>query len=344
MKAAILVEQKKPLVIADIQLPEKLEYGQVLVRIVCSGICGSQIGEINGVKGPDNFLPHLLGHEGGGVVEDIGPGVSRVKRGDRVVMHWRKGFGIESAVPKYKWEDKTVNAGWITTFNEKAVVSENRLTPVPDDVEFEIAALMGCAVTTGLGVVNNNANLKIGESIAVFGAGGVGLNIIQGAAMVSAYPIIAIDKFNKKLEMAKVFGATHTIDNSSGIDVREEIFNITGKKGVDVAVDNTGNTKVIEMAYEVTSTTGRTVLVGVPKKGDNINIYSLPLHFEKTIGGSHGGESNPSIDIPNYIKLYRKGKLGLKEMISHSFRLDDINKAIDAMQRGETIRCMIRMD
>jgi len=343
MKAAILVEQKKPLVIGDITLPDKLEYGQVLVKVMCSGICGSQIGEINGAKGPDKFLPHLLGHEGGGVVVDVGPGVTRVKKDDRVAMHWRKGYGIDSAVPQYRWGDRPINAGWITTFNEYAILSENRVTAVPADVDFEIVALMGCAVTTGLGVVNNNAQLKIGESIVVFGAGGVGLNVIQGAAMVSAYPIIAVDIFDHKLETARKFGATHTI-NSNKQDPTDEITKIVGKNGVDVAVDNTGNTKVIEKAYELTSSTGRTVLVGVPKKGDNINIYSLPLHFEKRIVGSHGGESNPSIDIPNYIKLFQKGRMNLKDMISHSFSLDNINQAIDAMQKGEVTRCMIRMN
>src|SRR3990167_4306537 len=113
MKAAILVEQKKPLVIDDITLPDKLEYGQVLVRVISSGICGSQIGEIEGVKGVDKFLPHLLGHEGGGVIEKIGAGVTKVKKGDHVVMHWRKGVGIESATPQYKWDNRVVNAGWV---------------------------------------------------------------------------------------------------------------------------------------------------------------------------------------------------------------------------------------
>lgn len=342
MKAAILVEQKRPLVIADINLPGELQYGQVLVKVMCSGICGSQIGEIEGVKGHDKFLPHLLGHEGGGIVLETGPGVTRVKKNDHVVMHWRRGFGIESPTPKYQWGEKTVNAGWVTTFNEYAVVSENRLTPITDDIDFGIAALMGCAVTTGLGVVNNNARLKIGESIAVFGVGGIGLNIVQGSSLVSANPIIAIDIYDHKLKLAKTFGATHLI-NSTKTDVKDEIHKIVGDQGVDVAVDNTGNVKVIEAAYEVTSVNGRAILVGVPRKGDNINIYSLPLHFEKTLTGSHGGESNPSIDIPNYIKLYRKGHLNLKEMISHNFKLKEINKAIDAMQNGEVVRCMIRM-
>lgn len=342
MKAAILVELKKPLVIADIDLPEKLEYGQVLVKVMVSGICGSQLGEINGVKGPDKYLPHLLGHEGGGIVEEIGPGVTRVKKGDHVVMHWRKGLGIESATPEYKWKGKTVNAGWVTTFNEKAVVSENRLTPIPKDVEFEVAALMGCAVTTGFGVVNNDAKLKAGESIAVFGVGGVGLNVIQAASLAGANPIIAVDIYENKLEIAEEMGATHVI-NGSKTDALKAISKISGAKGVNVAVDNTGNVKVIEQAYEATSSQGRTILVGVPKKGEKVCIYTLPLHFGKVLTGSHGGESDPSTDIPKYIDLYKKHKINLRHMITRTFSLDDINKAIEAMRKGEIVKCMISM-
>ncbi len=340
MKAAILVESRKPLVLADIQVPE-LQYGQVLVRIHTSGICGSQIGEIDAAKGPDKYLPHLLGHEGGGEVMETGPGVRQVKKGDRVVLHWRKGAGIEAATPRYRWGNQTVNAGWVTTFNELAVVSENRLTPIPADVDFEVAALMGCAVTTGLGVVNNDAHLRIGESIAVYGAGGVGLNVIQGAALVSAHPIIAIDRVESKLEMAKKFGATHTF-NTERNNVKEGIFSIVGPRGVDVAVDVTGVKKLIEEAYEVTSPTGRTILVGVPR--DAVSIYTLPLHFDKVLKGSHGGNAHPAVDIPRYLRLYRLGRLALREMITHRFPFDRINDAVEALRSGEAGRVIIEMN
>src|SRR5687768_5364126 len=218
MKAAVLVELIEPLVLADLEVPP-LDVGQVLVEVHRSGICGAQLGEIAGVKGPDKFLPHLLGHEGGGIVLDVGPGVTHVTAGDHVVMHWRKGAGIQARPAKYTWGDRAVNAGWVTTFQERAVVSENRVTAIPKDVPFEVAALMGCAVTTALGLINNDARLKIGESIVVIGCGGVGLSIVQGAAMVSANPIVALDLFDHKLETATSFGATHTINSS-----REEPF------------------------------------------------------------------------------------------------------------------------
>ena len=230
----------------------------------------------------------------------------------------------------------------MTTFNDYAIVSENRLTPVPNTIDFEIAALMGCALTTAFGVINNNARLNIGESIAVFGIGGVGLNIVQGASLVSAYPVIAVDLYESKLRLAKEFGATHTI-NASNSDIKEEIYKIVGSTGVDAAVDNTGMVEVIEQAYEVTSAKGRTVLVGVPHIGEKIKIYSLPLHFEKKLLGSHGGESNPSVDIPRYVRLIESGRLKLNKIITHTFGLDDINTAIDKVKTGESGRCMIKI-
>lgn len=342
MKAAILVQQKKPLVIADIAVP-KLVRGQVLVKVIASGICGSQLGEIDGVKGPDRFLPHLLGHEGGGTVLETGPGVTRVKKGDAVVLHWRKGLGLESSTPQYRWGDKIVNAGWVTTFNEIAVVSENRLTPVPRDLDPEIGALLGCGVTTGLGVVNHDANIKSGESVLVFGAGGVGLNVIQGAALKKAGPIIAVDIYYQKLKMAKAFGATHILRGTPR-EIRDKVLKIVGPQGVDAAVENTGQTRIIELAYELTSPAGRTILVGVPKKGQKARIYTLPLHFGKVLTGSCGGRSNPSEDIPKYLRLYRQGRLKLDGMITHRFRINRINDAVALMRQGKTGRCILRWD
>jgi S-(hydroxymethyl)glutathione dehydrogenase/alcohol dehydrogenase len=343
MKAAILAELHKPLILDQVELPHVLECGQVLVRVRYTGICGSQIGEIDGVKGEDRYLPHLLGHEGSGEVVEIGPGVRFVRPGDHVVLHWRKSAGIESIPPIYTWKGRRLNAGFVTTFNEYAVVSENRLTPIPKDFDLQIATLFGCAVTTGLGVITNNANLKIGESVVVFGAGGIGLNVIQGAAMTSAYPVIAVDLLENKLEIASRFGATHTI-NSSQSEVSSAIFEILGRQGADVVVDNTGNTDVIALAYGLTQDQGRTILVGVPKSQKNISIHSLPLHFGKTITGSHGGESNPSRDIPKYIYLYQAGKLQLDDLITDRFSFDKINTAISKMREGKIAgKCIIEI-
>tara|TARA_S200000501_G_C20866012_1_gene761967 strand:- start:3978 stop:5018 length:1041 start_codon:yes stop_codon:yes gene_type:complete len=340
-EAAILTEQNKPLIVDYIKcLNDELGIGQVLVELYVSGICGSQLGEIDGVKGSDKFIPHLMGHEGCGRVKELGPGVTTVKVGDKVVLHWKKGNGINSEVPKYEWKGKLVNAGWVTTFNKYAVVSENRMTSIPEEIPSDEAALFGCAVTTGFGVVENNAQLKIGESIVVLGAGGIGLNIIQAANLVSAYPIIAVDLYSDRLELAKKVGATHLI-NTMETDFSDKILSIVGND-LDVFVDNTGLPEIIEKGYKLINDLGRLILVGVPRKGQNINIFSLPLHFGKKIIGSFGGECKPEIDIPRYLKLYQREKLSLNQIITERYKLKDINLAISRIREGKAIgRVMI---
>ena len=190
-------------------MPEKLKVGQVLIKVLYSGICGSQLGEIDGVKGEDKFLPHLLGHEGSGIVELVGPGVKTVKEGDTVVLHWKKVMVFNQNLLFINGKEENLNAGWVTTFNDFAIVSENRCTCIPEDISKKDAALFGCAVTTGFGVVENNAQIRMGESVVVFGAGGIGLNIVQAAKLVSAYPIIGVDLHQNRLDLAKKLGATH---------------------------------------------------------------------------------------------------------------------------------------
>lgn len=343
MTAAILTALQKPLEIMQITLPEQLFSGQVLVKIAYSGICGSQLGEMDGVKGEDKYLPHLLGHEASGVVKAIGANVLHVKVGDHVVLHWRKGLGIDATPPIYYLDNKKINAGQMTTFNEYAIVAENRVTKIALDADLKIAALFGCAVTTGFGVVRNNAKLKSDESVVVFGAGGVGLNIIQAASLQSAYPIIAVDHFSGRLDLAKKMGATHAI-NTTTIDAKTKISEILGEKVLDCFIDNTGNTKIIEMGYEITGPQGRVILVGVPRHDQPITIHSLPLHFGKIITGSHGGESIPHEDIPLYYKMHTDKKIILDELITHTFKLSEINDAIDAMKHGDVSgRCLIQM-
>ena len=276
MKSAILTESNKPLVIADIELPKKLEFGQVLVKVSFSGLCGAQINEIEALKGVDKFLPHLLGHEGSGVVEEIGEGVTTTKVGDHVVLHWRKSKGLQSSTPKYLWNGKQVNAGWVTTFNEKTIVSENRLTVIPKNFDLRIAALFGCAVTSGFGAVNNDAQVKIGQSVLIFGIGGMGLNIALASSLVSAFPIIGIDLHKDKIDLGKKFGLTHSVDASSKT-LKQDILNIVGENGPDITFETTGNAKVMEKAYELTPNDGKTIFVGVPD--NKISINSLPTSF-----------------------------------------------------------------
>jgi len=340
-RAAILVEQGKPLVVDEIELPEFLDVGQVLVELTFSGICGSQLGEIDGTKGPDKWLPHLLGHEGAGRVLAIGPGVSHVRPCDTVVAHWKPSLGIESRVPQYRWRAKILNAGWVTTFNRHAVISENRLTPIPSGTDLKVAALYGCAVTTGFGLIDNQSGLRLGEDIVVFGAGGIGLNIIQAAHLVGARKIVAVDLYENRLELARRCGATVTI-NGAATDLWAKISHAFSERGPDVFVDNTGNPEVISRGYDLIDAAGRLLLVGVPNQAAMVTLPTLPLHFGKRILGTHGGETRPHKDIYRYMRLATDRGIALEELVSDVRPLACINEQIADMRRGVTAgRCMI---
>jgi S-(hydroxymethyl)glutathione dehydrogenase/alcohol dehydrogenase len=339
--AAILVEQKKPLIVAEIELPGELDVGQVMVEFYYSGICGSQLGEIDGVKGPDKWLPHLLGHEACGVVLAVGPGVKYVQPGQTVVAHWRPGRGIEAATPKYRWKGQTVNAGWITTFNRHAIISENRLTAIPNHSDLKTAALYGCAITTGLGTIQNKARVRFGDRVVVFGAGGIGLNLIQGAALAGAADIIAVDRFENRLELAIKMGATATL-NSRLYEPFAEIKRLVGDASIDIFIDNTGNPEVISKCYASVHSKGQVVLVGVPPKGAQARLYSLDLHFGKSITGTTGGEAYPAEDIHRYMRLFERRRISLAPLITEVAPLEKINQLIDGMRSGRTAgRCLI---
>lgn len=340
-KAAILKENNKPLEVEEVTFAGPLQTGQVLVRIYFSGICGKQIEEIKGLK-PDSFLPHLLGHEGSGVVVDIGPGVKKVAIGDHVVLHWLKGSGINSDTPIYTRAGKRVNAGWITTFNEYGVVSENRVTFIPKKFDLKLACLFGCAVTTGVGVILNDANLRPGESVAVFGCGGVGLNAIQAAALVRGFPIIAVDKNRGSLVLAKKFGATHIIQ-AGPKDPLKEIRKITNGFGVKYVIIALGSAKAIETAIRASSIPGTVFFVGVPKIDSKITIEPFDIHMLRKLVGSCGGGTFPDKDIPKYMELYKRKQFKLKELITCVVSLNNINKGIENMLSGKTGRCIVEM-
>jgi S-(hydroxymethyl)glutathione dehydrogenase/alcohol dehydrogenase len=340
--AAILVEQHKPLVLDEVEVPA-LSVGQVLVQLKTSRICGSQIGEIDGVKGADRFLPHLLGHEGGGIVLETGPGVTHVKEGDHVVLHWRPGAGLQIQPAIYSWNGKKANAGWVTTFNQFAVVAENRLTAVPNDLDFEIAALLADTLTTGFGIINNDAKVKIGESVVVFGCGGIGLGVVLGAKLAGAYPVVAVDLFDHKLEKAREMGASHSI-NSRTTNAAEAIRDIVGQNGADVVIDGTGNPKVIETCLELTQAKGRCILFGVMRSSDRVSMHTLPLHFGKVLTGSEGGQSQPHLDIPRLVRMMAAGVFDPLPFISHRVALAQVNETIEKMRSGEVIHALIHFE
>lgn len=338
--AAILVAQRQPLVLDEVEVPEPT-FGQVLVRVERSGICGSQLGEIDGVKGEDKYLPHLLGHEGVGTVEATGPAVASVKTGDRVVLHWRPGAGVEAPTPKYRWGAKAVNAGRVTTFQERTVVSENRVTKIAADLDPGSAVLYGCALLTAYGVIVNDAAMKLGESLVILGAGGVGLSLVVLAKLAGAHPIVAVDLVEKKLALARSLGATHAIQNK-GRDPRAEILSAVGKDGADVVVENTGVLDVMSLACELTSPRGRTILVGVPRHDVRLPIDTMPLHFGKVLTGSHGGDAAPQTDIPRLARLQQSGILDPRSLLTHEVDLACVNEGIALVRSGEAARVTVR--
>ena len=337
--AAILTEQRQPLVVDEVEVPV-LSYGQALVEIHATRICGSQIGEIDGVKGPDKWLPHLLGHEAGATVREVGPEVRHVKPGDRVVCHWRPGKGIEARGAVYGWKGSKVNSGCITTFQQFAVLSENRMTVVPPDTDLELCCLLADTLTTGFGVINNDAKVKIGESVVIIGCGGIGLGAVLGSKLAGGYPVIAVDLQDHKLECASRYGATHTI-NSAKEDLPTAARRVLEGAAPDVVVDGTGNPGVLEKAYELVGPFGRCVGVGVMSHEKKLSINTLPLHMGKMLTGSHGGESKPAQDIPRYLRMMKAGRFETSGFVSHRAELGSINEAIGKMRSGEAIHTII---
>jgi S-(hydroxymethyl)glutathione dehydrogenase/alcohol dehydrogenase len=337
--AAILVEQRKPLVIDEVEVPA-LKRGQVLVEIHATRVCGSQIGEIDGVKGPDKFLPHLLGHEAGAIVLEVGEDVTHVAPGDRVVCHWRPGAGIDAGGSVYDWNGTKVNAGPITTFQKYAVISENRLTKVPPDTDFDLCCLLADTLTTGFGIINNDAKVKASESVVIFGVGGIGLGAVLGAKLAGANPIIGIDLHDNKLAKAAEYGLTHQI-NASLENASERVKEILGGLA-DVTIDGTGNPKVIETAYDLAKLRGgRCVLFGVLPHDQRVSIHTLPLHFGRILTGSEGGQSRPAEDIPRILAQLVFARINCSGFASHRALFASANSVIEAMRGGLPIHSIL---
>lgn len=342
MKAAVIEVIDAPLVVAEVELTP-LEIGQVQVKMLASGICGAQLQEIAGLKGNAKFVPHLLGHEGVGIVESIGDGVTRVKVGDKVILHWRKGEGIEAPFPKYLYKGKEISSGKVTTFSEQTIVSENRVTPVPHDTPNELAALLGCGLSTALGTVNNDADVKFGESVMVIGVGGLGGNLIAAAKLAGAYPIIAVDVVETKKQFAEDAGA-HLFINAKEKDVLTAITDAFDIKNIDVILDTAANKQSTENAVPLLSGRGRYILVGQPKPGASIELTNAHHFFDgdgKVFRATQGGHFSPSVDIPRYVRMAKGGVLKTDGIITHRIQLDQINDAIELVRSGQAGRVLI---
>jgi S-(hydroxymethyl)glutathione dehydrogenase/alcohol dehydrogenase len=339
-RAAILEHSRSPLVVSEIVADPALAPGQVLVRIRFSGICGAQINEIDAVKGPDRFLPHLLGHEGYGEVIDIGPAVRNVKRGDMVVLHWMQGPGIQSETPVYRRGDERINAGWVTTFSEMAVVSENRCTPVTSTLPETVLPLFGCAATTAAGVVGREAQVRLGDSVVVLGTGGVGLLTVMAARASGAHPIIGVDIVRSRLDAAAKAGAATVLDATQEDDLLGRIREAAGG-APDVIIETSGARPMIELSYELAQPAGRAILVGVPRVDEPATIETLPLHFGMVFTGSKGGSTQPAIDIPRLVRMAEIERFPVSQLPATVFPLSDVNEAVDAARRSHNGRIVL---
>ena len=341
-QAAVLIDTGRPLRIMELELPG-LKAGQVLVDVAYSGVCHSQLNEVRGHKGPDRHVPHTLGHEGAGTVAAVGVGVTKVKTGDRVVLSWLKGSGADVPGTVYGGPDGPVNSGAISTFMRRTVTCENRVTVIPESMPLDLAALLGCAIPTGAGVVFNTSGLQAGDSVAVFGAGGVGLSAVMGAAAVGAALIIAVDVLPGKLVRARELGATDTL-NANECDPVGAIRDLTGGKGVRVAIECTGQVSAMEAAFEsVMAGGGLCLIAGNPRHGQTMSVNPYSLIGGKRLVGTWGGETRADVDIPRYVDMFLSGRLALEKLGTQQYRLEEVNRALDDLEEGRVLRAMICM-
>ena len=338
-RAAIIVEYGKPLAVDEIVLKDPGD-SEVLVKFIASGICHSQLHAINSTKVK---IPSLLGHEGTGLVVKTGKNVSHIKEGDHCIITWvPRNISIDSPMleqTRYEFRGETHHAG-VYTWAESALVNEQLVIPLKKEVPSVATAIIGCATVTGVGAVMGSAKVKRGSSVVIIGVGGVGINIIAGAKIAKADPIIAVDLTDDKLSFAEQFGATHTI-NAAKVDPVEVIHRITSG-GADFAFDAIGGPITIpQVLASVRSGRvgakrgGTAVVVGIPTEPVLLPSEAFP-GGEKHLIGSVGGSSQPDRDYPKYIDWFRKGELPLDKMITKIYSgLDDINEGVRALEKGE---------
>lgn len=339
--AAVLVEHCKPLELMDLEIPP-LQPGQVLVELAYSGVCGTQLGEKRGTRGPDKFLPHCLGHEGSGWVRQTCQNHHLFTTGDAVCLSWLNGLGRNVPGTSYRYCGQaqlfsTVNAGAVTTFQRWAVVSENRLTKLPPGFPMKEAALLGCPIPTGVGAVWNTAGARPGQSVAVFGCGGVGLCAIAGAKAAGCYPIVGLDIDACKLE------AAHTVGADILMLLKTDAALSADGNGFDIVIECSGHIEAMRLAMAYTVPRGLTVVLGNARQGERLEIDPRWLNDGRQLRGSWGGDSVPERDFPRYMALIQSGRLNLSSLIENVYHLEQINDALEDMASGAVVRPLIDM-
>jgi S-(hydroxymethyl)glutathione dehydrogenase/alcohol dehydrogenase len=358
MKAAVQFEVPGKLEIVDVDI-DAPRRNEVLIRVVASGLCHSDLHFLEGSYTPD--LPIVLGHEAAGVVEAVGDGVTGIAVGDHVVTclstfcgscefcltgrpYLCTGEGLERDAdepPRLMYKGEKLHAfSRLGAFAEKMLVHEHSVVPIREDMPFDRAAILGCAVTTGVGAVTNSAKVPAGSTVAVIGCGGVGLNVVQGAILAGASRVIAVDKLAAKLELAQKFGATDTVNASETDSVEAVQALVPG--GVDFAFEAIGLIPTAEQAFRMAKHGGTAVIVGLTPVGQNIAVHGAELViYEKRLVGSYMGSNRFRIDIPRFVDLYQQGRLNLDDLVSRHITLEEVNEGYAALKRGEVARSVI---
>ena len=355
MKAAVLWELNKDLEVRnDVGLTD-LGPGEVHLKVVSSGVCHSDVSAQNGTI--PSGTPCVLGHEGAGIVLEVGPGVTDLEAGDHAIVSFVPACRLCKAclrgqanlcetmiamaiTPHFVIDGKKVSGmTGCGTFAEEMILPQAAVIKVDEDIPLNVVSLIGCGVTTGVGAAINTAKITPGSSVVVIGCGGVGISAIQGARIAGAAEIVAVDTLPRKLEMAKRFGATHGVTPE---ELEGAKLEVTGGEGFDYALECVGNPKTIRATYDVIRRGGTAVVVGVGRLEQKIEFSAFELFYgEKTLKGSMYGSANVRVDFPRLLRLWKQGKLDLEGMISRRIALDDVNDAFRAMQAGEVIRSVI---
>lgn len=359
MRAAVLTEVNKPLEILDLQV-DKPRANEVLIRTVAAGVCHSDMHFQEG-KYPCE-CPTVLGHEGAGIIEAVGSDVTYVQPGDHVITCVSMSCGNcrscfrgkphlcahEGMLRAPEDTPRLSNGGELvhqfselSCYAEQMLVHEKAVVKVSEEVPLDRAALIGCAVTTGVGAAQNTAKIGPGDTVAIVGCGGIGLNAIQGARIAGAERVIAVDMIADKLDLARVFGATDTVDASQG-DAVMEIIEMTGG-GVDHAIEAVGLKQTAEQCFNMLAAGGTATVIGMIPIGTTIELQGVSLLAERRIQGSVMGSTRFRIDMPMYANLYLQGRLKLDELVSRRLKLEEINDGFDALRKGEVARSVIEM-
>lgn len=361
MKAAVFYEVDQPLVVETIDL-EGPKQGEVRVKLAASGVCHSDYSVLHGViPWP---APCVLGHEGAGIVEEVGPGVTSVKVGDHCILatlancgrcaacatgraifcptRGGQSYGVlwDGTARMHKNGQSVYCFAHTSTFCEYQVVPEECVVVIRPDMPLDRAALIGCGVITGWGAVINSAQMRPGGRVVVIGCGGIGLNAIQGAAFGGALQIIAVDVLDNKLEWARAFGATHTVNPKDG-DPVQQVRELTGGKGVEYGFEAIGRIQTIEQGIQMLAPGGKMMIIGTTPRGAMISVDPYVLWQDKSVHGVRYGSARPQHDFPLLVDLYLAGKLKLDELISRNYKLGEINEAFAAMEAGDLARGVI---